>query len=768
MIKIIRIQLLSICLIIISFTQSYGQTGTIKGFVFDNESGEAIILAHVYLENTTIGAISDQNGYYSIGNIPAGNYNLVCQSLGYKQKQLPFDVQSGRVETINFHLEKSKVQIETAIISGRKKARESRIQISQIRLTPNQISRIPTMGISADLAQYIQILPGVVSSGDQGGQIYIRGGSPDQNLVLMDGIPLYNPFHSMGMFSVFDTDLISSANISTGGYPAKYGGRISSVMDIKLKDGNKKHLAGKVAVGLMSSNIALEGPLRFSKKAEPITFLLSGKYSYLDKTISYLNRAIDKNSVPFTFTDFLAKLTYKGKSGSKISATGFHFNDEVHLSKDQFFGWSNYGIGLQSIILPLYSSGLIKTDINYSKYILQLEELLENNRYSVVEDIKVSMEFMNQFAQHELRMGVQLLGVHTNYQNKNTFGYSLVEKTNSTDLAMFASVLLNFEKWLIQPGIRFNYYASQGNFIPEPRFGIKYLINNSLRLKAGGGYYSQSLISGKSDRDVVNFFTGFLMDPTRIANDTGAKQLPHNLQTSWQGILGLEWDPSDYLIINLEGFYKYFPQLISLNSHKKFDDRLNHWDIPAVYYEDFITETGEAWGIETLIQYEQKKFFLWLAYSFSISNRFDGLRYFNPHYDRRHNLNVVTSYVFGKDLNWKILCRWNYGSGFPFTPTNALYEKLTLSSTSSWDTRFENGLIGINFGEYNSARLPNYHRLDLTIKYLHNFSERHTMEAIVSITNVYNRDNLFYFSREDYKRINQLPFLPSAGIIWRF
>ncbi len=745
-----------------------GQNGVIRGFVFDKESGEAILLAHVYLQNTSLGTVSGEDGYYILNRIPKGEYIVICQSLGYKKVELSVAISEDKVASINIHLDQSSIQLEAAVISAKGMERKSRVQLSQMRLTASQISKIPTFGISPDLAQYVQILPGVVSSGDQGGQLYIRGGSPVQNLVLMDGIPLYNPFHSMGMFSVFDTDLINNANIATGGYPAKYGGRISSVMDISLRDGNKNHLAGKVSLGMMSANTSLEGPVRFSKKAEPITFLISGKYSYLDKTASYLNPKIEKNSLPFSFSDLVSKLSYKGKSGSRLSATGFHFTDKVRFSEDQTYQWSNYGVGLQAVILPSSSVGLIRTNLSYSKYSLNLEELLDNSRYSEVEDIKVGMEFINQFGKHEMTMGVQVLGVHTDYYNKNTFGYSLDENNDVTDLAAYLSFQFNYEKWLIQPGVRMNYFASLGTIMPEPRFGLKYLINKNFRLKGGGGFYSQNLISGKSDRDVVNFFSGFLMDPSNIANATGPKKLPHRLQTSWQGIIGMEWDPTNNLMVNIEGFYKYFPQLISLNSNKKFDGEMDHWDIPMVYYEDFITETGDAWGIESLVQYEKKRVYLWLAYSFSISNRFDGLQYFHPHYDRRHNLNLVGSYVLGKNLNFKIMARWNYGSGFPFTPTNALYEKLRLSETSSWDVINENGLIGMNFGEYNSARLPNYHRFDLTFKYLHHFSDRHSLEAIFSVTNVYNRDNLFYFSREDYRRVNQLPILPSGGLIWRF
>ena len=171
----------------------------------------------------------------------------------------------------------------------------------------------------------------------------------------------------------------------------------------------------------MSANLALEGPLRFSKKAEPITFLLSGKYSFIDKTGEYLNPKLKEQNLPFSFYDFIAKLSYKGKSGSKISTTGFHFNDKVKLSEDQLYEWSNYGIGLQAVILPPASAGLIRTELNFSNYSMNLSESFNNKRYSEVEDIKVGMEFMNHFANHELRMGVQVLGVHTDYYNENRF-----------------------------------------------------------------------------------------------------------------------------------------------------------------------------------------------------------------------------------------------------------------------------------------------------------------------------------------------------------
>ena len=189
---------------------------------------------------------------------------------------------------------------------------------------------------------------------------------------------------------------------------------------------------------------------------------------------------------------------------------------------------------------------------------------------------------------------------------------------------------------------------------------------------------------------------------------------------------------------------------------------------PEIYYIDFLIERGSAYGLEGTVQYQKKRFFAWMAYSLAKTQRFDGLQYYAPHYDRRHDLNLLSSYTLGKDLAFKLQGRWHYGSGFPFTPTGGFYEKLQLESLHGEDILWENGLLGISFGDYNSARLPDFHRLDLSLKYTYSFGASQSIEATLSCSNVYNRNNLFYYDRLTYDRKDQLPILISGGIIWRF
>src|SRR5690606_18971043 len=232
--------LLTITFCISALSGIFSQDGTIRGFVYEEESGEAVIFTNVYLAGTTMGASTDVNGYFSITNIPDGTYTLEVKYLGYETLQKQIDVSGDRIITEKLFLKKSSIQMQTIEISAEKQERQTNVTMSVTKATPKDIKLIPTIGGTADLAQYLQVVPGVIFTGDQGGQLYIRGGSPVQNKVLLDGMTIYNPFHSIGLFSVFDTELIRNADIYTGGFGAEYGGRISSVMDITMREGNKR------------------------------------------------------------------------------------------------------------------------------------------------------------------------------------------------------------------------------------------------------------------------------------------------------------------------------------------------------------------------------------------------------------------------------------------------------------------------------------------------------------------------------------------------
>ena len=230
---------------------------------------------------------------------------------------------------------------------------------------------VPTIGGEADLAQYMQVIPGVVFTGDQGGQLYIRGGSPIQNKVLLDGMIIYSPFHSIGLFSVFDTDIIRNTDVYTGGFNAEYGGRISSIMDIRTIDGNKKDIGGKVSANTFGSKLFLEGPLSNSGSS---SFVFSGKTSYLDKSSDLFYKFpilyFDEKGLPYSFTDLYGKLSSKGKNGSKISFFGFNFRDNVNYENISELQWESKGLGSEFILIPSGSPVLIEGNFAWSSYCL--------------------------------------------------------------------------------------------------------------------------------------------------------------------------------------------------------------------------------------------------------------------------------------------------------------------------------------------------------------------------------------------------------------
>ena len=274
-------RILNLILFVFIISSSYAQNSTIRGFVYDKSSGEPVMFCNVFLQGTTIGAPTDVNGMYNIAKVKSGSYLLTVTYLGYDTTQVEINLKENQILTQNLEISESSIKLNEVKISAEREAMRTEVNVASIKITKKDLEMVPTIGGDPDLAQYIQIIPGVVFTGDQGGQLYIRGGSPIQNKVLLDGMIIYSPFHSIGLFSVFDTDIIRNTDVFTGGFNAEYGGRVSSIMDIKTKNGNKKSFGGKLTANTFGSKLLLEGPLSKNQKS---AFVFSGKTSYLDKS----------------------------------------------------------------------------------------------------------------------------------------------------------------------------------------------------------------------------------------------------------------------------------------------------------------------------------------------------------------------------------------------------------------------------------------------------------------------------------------------------
>jgi hypothetical protein len=756
-----------------SFSQS---TGTIRGFVYLKDSGEPMLFTNVILKGTTIGNATDVNGYFSITKIPPGNYTLmIASTLGYDTLQETVTVKAGEILNKKLYLVKSNVKLKMVEISAEQEAKQTETQVSVNKIDPISIKKLPSVGGEPDLAQYLQVLPGVIFTGDQGGQLYIRGGSPVQNKVLLDGMIVYNPFHSIGLFSVFDADIIRNADVYSGGFGAEYGGRISSVMDITTRDGNKKRVSGKIAASPFGAKVLVEGPLKklSETSTNSITFILSAKTSYLPTTSKLLYSYIDKDGLPFSFNDYYGKVSFNGNNGSKLNLFGFNFNDRVSYQSLQDMNWDAYGGGGSFLVVPQNSPILVNGNFAYSQYKVLLKPEVEAEKSSGIKGFNMGVGFTYFMGKNELNYGIEVLGFTTDFDFYNSVGRHLSQNENTTEIGGYAKYkwVSKRKKLLIEPSFRMQYYASFPNASPEPRLGLKWNITPRVRFKAAGGMYSQNLIAANSDRDVVNLFYGFLSGPdnlpSELTNEDGSvKEITHKLQKANHYIFGFEFDVARHIDFNVEAYRKDFTQLTNLNRNKIFDESQS--DKPDALKKDFIIETGRAQGLDFVLKYDHKQIYVWVVYSLGYVTRWDGTQTYRPHYDRRHNANIVASYTFGKNKNWEIDARWNIGSGFPFRPTGGFYEDINFTDGITTDYTTANGDLNYFYDETQVKELPWYHRLDLNIKRTFNLFENTKIEASVGATNVYNRKNVFYFDRVQYKRVNQLPLLPTVSISMTF
>ncbi len=755
--------------------------GTVKGFLKSESSGEAVMFASVTLEGTTFGVSSDVEGYFSLSRVPAGQYTLVISSLEYETVREAIEIRNDRVLTRNLLLASKVVTLAGAEISADREEQTTQVRTSVETIRPADIKRIPSFGGAPDLVQALQVLPGFVSTGDQGGQLYIRGGSPIQNKVLLDGMLVYNAFHSIGLFSVFDSDALANADVYTGAFSAKYGGRISSVMDIRTRDGNMRETEGRVGASPFGAKVLVHGPLRpmSENRTGGISYLLSLKHSYLEQSSQLFYPYIDDGRLPFGFTDAYGKLTFGGGDGSKLSLFGFNFTDNASVLDDSTgvdfanYGWRNVGGGGTFTVVPPGSSVLLNGHFALSNYRINFDEVGSPARYSEVQGFNFGLDFKYVLGEDNVEYGLEVVGMQTDFETFNSLQVAVQQKENTTELGGYLDYTIKRGAWIVQPSLRMQYYSSLAKARFEPRFGAKYKASERLRLKAAAGTYSQNVISANSDRDVVNLFYGFLAGPQNLQDELTLpngeqRDITHSLQTANHVVTGFEFDLTERLNVNTEGYFKQFTQLTNFNRNKLFPDNTTYAGEPDAFKKDFIVETGRAMGVDVVVKYEERETYLWFVYGLGKVDRWDGLQEYSPVFDRRHNVNLVASQGFG-DGAWLVSARWNLGSGLPFTQSQGYYQSPGTGGGIDGDYLTSNpDGVSIYLADLNAGRLPAYHRLDVNVNRTWKDVAGGEVELSMGITNLYSRDNVFYINRITGQRKNQLPFLPSVGLDWAF
>lgn len=787
------LNVLLVALLLLLQQESFAQKSGVRGTVLDKKTGDPMVGAVVFLEGTDLASSTDVNGDYNISGVEVGDYLLKAIYLGYDSAIVAISVGKKTISQ-NILMEETTSEIEVVQVDAKKEAAQNDVQISLTRITPKDINRIPAAGGESDFAQYLQVLPGVVSTGDQGGQLYIRGGAPVQNKILLDGMTLFNAFHSIGFFSVFETDIIRSADVYTGGFSAQYGGRSSAVIDIKTREGNKTRFAGMINVNPFVAKGIFEGPLVKLKKdnGSSLSFLMTVKHSYLRQTSPFLYSYANEDGVlPYNFTDGHAKLSFNAANGSRVNIFGFYNNDDVRFAGIATYNWEAGGGGVDFKIVPGGAKFVMNGTIAYSMYNSNFNEegASEKVRKSNVGSFNGNLNVTYYMPKsRSLNVGMEINTMSTSFQystGSNTVLQGGNAPQSNIEAALYVHFRGRFGPIVIEPSVRMHAYASLGEVAVEPRLGLKWNITDYLRFKAAGGMYSQNLISSVDERDVVNLFVGFLGGPDdgvfRLKVDGNGNRTYEKsttrLQTSIHGIAGFEVDITKYFTFNLEPYYKYFPQIVSLNRNRSSQD----------VGKNFLAETGHAYGLDFAGTFEKDQLYIYAAYSLGYVTRNDGVQEFFAHFDRRHNVNFVASYKFRigkkKDVSdriekptehpFEVSVRWNLGSGFPFTRTQGFYANQTFVDGIGTNYLTDNNSPNTNLGviyedQINQGRLPYYHRLDISIKYTFDIIKHFKLSIAASVTNAYDRDNIFYFDRIEYKRVNQLPIMPALNLNLKF
>lgn len=765
-------------------TVSFGQNGIIRGFVYEKINGEPIpfVKVKIFLNDTIRGGgVTDVNGFFSVPKLNLGKYTLKIEHFGFEIFTNEININAiDAIEQSKIELIKSEKvkKLNEVVISASAKRKTTEVSTSVVKLDKKALERIPSIGAENDIVGALSVTPGIVSTGDQGGQLYVRGGTPIQNKVLLDGMTIYSPFHSIGFFSVFETENIKNADVYTGGFDARYGGRISSIMDISYRDGNRRKFSSKLSVSPFMGKVVVEGPL--GKKNESGlaagSYIFSTKQGIIDQTSPTLYKNINQGlGMPYSFSDYYGKITLNAQDGSKLNLFGFQNSDQVNYNELANLSWKQKGAGMNFIIIPGSSGVFIRGHVNGSAYDINFQEKNAAPRTSSIAGGELGFDF-SYFLKNESQLdaGIAIGGNSTNYSTYNITNRLISNENFTFELGAYLNYKLIIKKIIFQPGVRVQNYSRLNVISVEPRFGLKYNLHEKFRLKFSGGRYSQNLTSASSDKDMVNLFNGILTAPDNVPSSLTLENgktitTTNGIQYAWHAVAGTEIDITKNLDLNIEGFYKYFPQISNINQNKQYEDNVENIKISDIYKKDFTIETGKSYGFDILLKYNLERIYFWGAYSWSKTNRWDGLVSYAPVFDRRHNVNFVTSIMLDSKKSFEFNLRWNLGSGLPFTPTVGVYQNENLTGGFITDvTKSNSNDVSLILGEYNSRRLPYYHRLDITIKKNFKIKETQNLELIFAITNVYNRNNLFYINRVTNEKIYQFPFLPSIGMNYKF
>lgn len=732
----------TIVLIIIFFTsKTFAQEkGILRGFVADSTSGEALPYASVFIKELNRGVQTDFRGYFIIAALPYRRISVSASYVGYKTKEYLIYVEPYKVTDLKFFLSPSSIQLKTIEQVGERISKENATDLSLQKIGIREIENLPK-GIELDIFRSLQNMPGVQSAGDVSAKFYVRGSASNENLVLLDDTPIYNPFHALGIFSSIDPDMVNSMEFYKGGFPSEYSGRLSSVVKVVSKDGNKNNFSGKASLSLLTAKLLFEGPIPNG------SFILSGRKNYSDYV---LKKFRNNNSIPADFHDIFFKVNYANNDfmkDAKLSFSIFSSNDKIinNNPKREDFNWQNGTMSFSYFQLsdsPLFYN----VEVTLSNFKGERIPNLSGSKYiyNEINDATMRVDFSYVYdSKDELTGGFKISEVHTklNLENfRNQLNETLAHGANVSIFLKYK--LLRWSNFGLDIGTRANATRLAGGgpaYFLEPRASFSYRFIPQIAFKGSWGICLQDLVTVSDENEVVSVFEPWIITPLYLQPSS-----------SIHYISGFEISPTEYFTFNIEGYYKLQKNLAIVNENKFFAKD-----------PDLIPGDGKSYGLELQSKLTTEPINFTAAYALMYSFKtVNGITY-APRYDSRHNVNLSLEYNIGYGFSASAV--WTYSSGLPFTQIAGYYDKLNVDDLTGREFLLENYNPFIILGEKNLGRLPDYHRLDLSLTKKLNIGKL-KVTVDLSAINVYNRKNLFYFRRDTGERVDMLPFLPSASI----
>jgi hypothetical protein len=718
---------------------AFAQGVDVRGVVSDSATGERIPFANIVLPGMSRGASSNLQGFYLIANAPQGHYQIKASSIGYQTQTKTIDVFGTQPVMVNFQLPSKPVEFSEVMVTDVAKRELTEIHTSVHVLEQRDIRAVPVAAME-DIFRSIRILPGIVSTSDVNSQFYVRGGAGDQNLILLDGMKIYNPYHAFGIFSIFDPDIIKTTEVYTGAFPPEFGGRLSSVVNMTTRDGGSNAVSGRANVNFLSTKLQIDGPAM-----QGLTFLASGRKSLFSDTFrKFLNK-----DLPLSFYDAFLKATIQtGEAQGKYSFQAFTSGDNLNSSSptQPDYAWRTSAVGF-------VAAGLIQDRVFVNAVGFGNSFTAERNAKASsdvtpastsVRETGVRANATLYTDSHDLYFfGFEFSFPTLDYTVTNNFGVKNTITSSFAEASMWVRYQTSPSRLQADVGIFFDLGGilarSGGLEVLQPRINLSYALWDNWKAKLSYGRFSQSVITVNNEDDIISIFDAWIQVPQELKSE----QADHY-------VLGLEGNVLPALSTNFQTYYKSYGSLVTYNR-----DKVDALD------PDYIGATGKAYGVESLIRYASKPVDLYAAYTLGWTTITARDFTYYPRYDRRHTLNLLS--VFHAADAVDVTFRWEFGSGFPFTQTIGYYDRLGLQDLFGGSSLGETGKPYAILGDKNAARLPTYHRLDASGTY--RFALRKINGTIgLHIVNVYNHKNVFYFDRKTGQEIDMLPFFPTATL----